>query len=283
MLDLVWDDLRYFIRVTSEGSVAGAARGERVEHSTVARRITRLETTMNVRLFNRLARGWVLTEEGEMLKNRVAVIGHQMFDLERFAQSLGAITGSVTLTAPPEFLSEVLMPVLTGFHKAFPEVELRLLGEMKEANLSKGEADIALRMTEVGSAELVIQKLCDVTYQFYGNAEVQKTETKLRRFIGYSATHQSYLNDALLKHSNERPIALRTSNLRVALTAACEGVGIALLPTFLAAKCSDLQIIDEAPVALTRPVYLVMQRDIRNSHRVRMLADYIKRKLPRLL
>ena len=218
-----------------------------------------------------------------MLRDRVAAVEHQMFDIERFAQSLGSITGSVTLTAPPDFLSEVLMPVLIGFQKTFPEVELRLFGEMKEANLSKGEADIALRMTEVESAELVIQKICDVTYHFYGNAELQKTETKLHRFIGYSETHQGYLNDALLKHANERPITLRTSNLRVALTAACEGLGIALLPTFLAAKCSDLQIIDEAPVALTRPVYLVMQRDIRKSHRVRILADHIKRKLPRLL
>lgn len=283
MSDLVWDDLRYFIRVTSVGSVARAARGERVEHSTVARRITRLETTLNVRLFNRLVRGWVLTEEGELLRKRVAAIDEQMFDIERFAQSLGAMTGSVTLTAPPEFLSEVLMPLLMGFQKAFPEVEVRLIGDMKEANLSKGEADIALRMTEVESAELVVQKLCDVTYHFYGNAEVQQTETKLRRFIGYSATHQGYLNDALQKHADERPLIVRTNNLRAALTAAREGLGVALLPKFMAAQCPDLQIVDEEPVALRRPVYLVMQRDIRNSHRVRMLANHIKRSVPRVL
>lgn len=283
MSDFVWDDLRFFIRVTAEGSVAGAARGERVEHSTVARRITRLETALNVRLFNRLARGWVLTQEGRLLRDRVSNIEHHMFDIERFAQSLGTISGSVTLTAPPDFLSDVLMPVLTEFQKTFPEVELHLFGEMKEANLSKGEADIALRMTDVENAELVIQRICDVTYHFYGSGALEKTQPQLRRFIGYSQMHQGFLNEALQKQADKRPIILRTSNLRVALNAACNGLGVALLPTFLAAQCPDLEIVEEAPVALTRPLYLVMQRDIRKSDRVRMLADYIKRTLPRVL
>ncbi len=91
MSDFVWDDLKFFIRVTSEGSVAGAARGERVEHSTVARRISRLEASLNVRLFQSPRSRLGTDRRGEMLRDRVTLVGHQMFDIERFAQSLGPL------------------------------------------------------------------------------------------------------------------------------------------------------------------------------------------------
>lgn len=283
MSDFVWDDLKYFALVASEGSVSSAARVEGVEHSTVVRRITRLEATLNIRLFHRLARGWQLTEEGELLRGRAESIEHQMFDLTRFIQTRGTFAGSVTVTAPPDLLSEVLAPVLVGFKKKYPEVELRLFGDTREANLSKGEADIALRMTEVHGSELVTQKICEVAYHFYGNEDLEKADPTARRFIGYSDTHQSYLNDMTRKQAGERPMALRTRNLRVSLAAACEGVGVALLPAFFAASRPQLRIVDDPPAPLTRPIYLVMQRDMRNSGRVRVLVDHIKAKLPKLL
>lgn len=283
MSDLVWDDLKYFLYVANEGSVTGAAQIAKVEHSTVVRRITRLETNLNTRLFHRLVRGWTLTEEGEALRERVSIIEDQMFTIERFAQSVGNAPGSVTLTAPPEFLTEVLTPVLTEFQKEHAEIELRLFGEMKEANLSKGEAEIALRMTKVKGAELVVQKFCDLKYHFYGSSEMQKTKPHRRQFIGYSDSHQPHLNALLLKQAAERPVVMRTSNLRVSMLAASNGVGVALLPAFMAAKCPGLEIIEAPPKTTTRPVYLVMQRDIRKSARVRALADYIKREIPKEL
>ncbi len=133
--ELVWDDLRCFALVALEGSVGGAARAAQVEHSTVVRRISRLEGALNLRLFNRLVRGWVLTDEGEALRERVLQIEEQMLGIKRFAQALGKDSGSVTLTAPPDLLSDVVTPVLAGFAADHPQIELRLSGAMGQANL----------------------------------------------------------------------------------------------------------------------------------------------------
>ncbi|MEJ6393488.1 LysR family transcriptional regulator [Gymnodinialimonas sp. 2305UL16-5] len=283
MSDFVWDDLKYFVTVASEGSVASAARMVNVEHSTVVRRITRLESALNVRLFNRLVRGWVLTEEGRLLQSQAAAIEGQMLAIQRSALSLGKISGRVTLTAPPEFLSEVVIRALRGFQDEYPEIELCLFGEMREANLSRGEADVALRMVNVEGAELVTQRICDVDYHFYGTKSLLKTRPKMRRVILYSESHQPQLTEALLRQAVGRSTAFQTNNLRTALRAASNGVGIALLPSFLAATAPDLQVIEEPVAPIIRPVYLVMQRDVRNSDRVRALTEYLKQNLAKAL
>ncbi|MCR8827997.1 LysR family transcriptional regulator [Pseudosulfitobacter koreensis] len=276
MADFVWDDLKHFMAVVAEGSVAGAARVAKIEHSTVTRRITRLETHMNVRLFNRLVRGWVLTDEGKTLHAQSVEIEHRMRNVERLSLAMGTVSGSVTLTAPPFLLSEIIMPALHGFHDAYPDISLRLLGEMKEANLSRGEADVALRMVAAEGAELVTQKICNVSYLFYGLPETCAVPAASRRFIGYSGSHQPYLSDAVLRQAAGRVVTVQTNNPRIAQQAALHGMGIALLPTFLAAQGPALQVIEPARLAISQPVYLVMQRDVRKAGRVRALTDYLR-------
>ena len=279
--ELVWDDLKYFSLVALEGSVAGAARIAKVEHSTIVRRIGRLEGALNLRLFNRLVRGWVLTEEGNALRERVLQIEGEMLGVMRFAQAMDKDAGSVMLTAPPDLLSDVVTPALAGFSKAHPQIELRLFGATDRANLSRGEADIALRMGEVEGAELVCQRICSVTYGFYGLARWSAEVWQERRFIGYSDLHQPFLTEALKRQAAGREIALQTNSPRVALQAAAAGLGLALLPGFLAANCRDLAIVETGEAAVSRPVYLVMQRDVRKANRVRAVVDYLRRNIRR--
>jgi DNA-binding transcriptional LysR family regulator len=279
--ELVWDDLKHFALVAMEGSVAGAARIAKVEHSTIVRRISRLEEALSLRLFNRLVRGWVLTEEGKALRERVLQIEGQMLGVMRFAQTMGKDAGSVTLTAPPDLLSDVVTPALAGFAADHPQIELQLIGATDRANLSRGEADIALRMLEVEGAELVCQRICSVTYQIYGLARWSVEAWQKRRFIGYSDLQPPFLNEALHRQAAGREIALQTNSPRVALQAAASGLGLALLPSFLAATCGDLVIVEPTDTPIVRPVYLVMQRDVRKAQRVRAVVDHLKRHIPR--
>lgn len=278
--DFVWDDLKYFMMVATAGSITQAARSAKVEHSTVVRRITRLETALDTRLFDRLVRGWVLTQEGRALQEQTGSIEHQMLSVQRFALSRGKISGRLTLTAPPDLLSEVVVPALHGFQNQYPDIDLCLFGDLKEANLSRGEADVALRMTKVEGAELVTQRVCNVTYRFYGVQSLVQSPPERLKFIGYSQAHQPYLNHAIQRQANGRPLVLQTNSLRVALRAALDGMGVALLPTFLAAPAQNLHVVEPERTPITLPVYLVMQRDVRKADRVRILTDYIKNNLP---
>lgn len=279
--ELVWDDLKYFVLVAVEGSVAGAARAAKVEHSTIVRRISRLEAALNLRLFNRFVRGWVLTDEGEALRERVLQIEGQMLGITRFAQGMDKDAGSVTLSAPPDLLSDVVTPTLAGFAAEHPQIELRLVGAMDRANLSRGEADIALRMVKVEGDELVSQKIFSVTYQVYGLTRWSDEAWQKRRFIGYSDLHQPFINNALNCQATGREISLQTNSPRVALQAAAAGLGLALLPSFLAARCPDLAVVETSETPVCRPVYLVMQRDVRKARRVRAVVDHLRQHIPR--
>ncbi|WP_291144276.1 LysR family transcriptional regulator [Hydrogenophaga sp.] len=279
--ELVWDDLKHFALVAREGSIAGAARFAKVEHSTIVRRIGRLEETLKLRLFNRLVRGWVLTEEGNALRERVLQIEGQVLGVVRSAQDMGKEAGSVTLTAPPDLLSDVVIPALAGFAADHPQIELRLFGATDRANLSRGEADIALRMVKVEGAELVSQRVCSVSYGLYGLAGWSGEVWHKRRFVGYSDLHQPFLNDALIRLAAGREIALQTNSPRVALKAAAAGLGLALLPNFLAESCGELVVVETHEAPVSRPVYLVMQRDVRKAHRVRAVVDHLRQHICR--
>ena len=101
-LGLDWDDLRFFAELSRTGSLSAAARRLKVDHSTVARRVASLETSLGVRLFDRLPRGWVLTADGEQMAERVERLETEIFALGSFARGRsGALSGSVRVSAPP--------------------------------------------------------------------------------------------------------------------------------------------------------------------------------------
>jgi DNA-binding transcriptional LysR family regulator len=276
---LVWDDLKYFALITQEASIARAARNADIEHSTLVRRINRLEAALGLRLFNRLARGWVLTTEGEALRERVLPLDAQVLELTRFSQTLGQEAGPVVLSAPPDLLSQMVTPALSALAARHPQIELRLIGTTEHANLSRGEADIALRMAKVEGAELVCQKLCTVSYGVYGRAHWANEDKPARRFIGYA--HACALKEALDRQAAGRDIVLQTNSPSVALQAAAQGLGLALLPTFLAAGHPELTVIETPPTPITHPVYVVMQRDVRKAKRVRAVVDHLRQHMPR--
>ena len=279
--DLIWDDLKYFALLALKGSISGAARAGKVEHSTIVRRISRLEAALGLRLFNRLARGWLLTEEGQSLREQVLQVEGQMQGITRLAQAIGKDAGSVTLTAPPDLLSHVITPCLAGFSLLHPQIQLQLIGSADQANLSRGEADIALRMTKVEGAELTYQKICSVSYQVFGAPRWANETWEKRKFIGYLDLHSTFLHDALHRHAAGREVVLQTNSPRVALQAAIGGVGLALLPNFLGQHFEGIVLTETVESLLHCPVYLVMQRDVRKAKRVRAVVDYLKKHIPR--
>jgi DNA-binding transcriptional LysR family regulator len=98
-----WDDVRFFLAVARDGSLSGAARTLKVEHSTVARRVGALEANLGVRLFDRLPRSWTLTSEGEALIAPAQGLEHEAVAFSRAATSATSLQGTVRISAPPVF------------------------------------------------------------------------------------------------------------------------------------------------------------------------------------
>src|SRR5687768_14038042 len=104
-----WQDVRYFLVLAQGGSLSSAARGLGVEHTTIARRVSALETALDVRLFDRLPRGWRLTEEGRELLPFAENLAASATSFERHALGASSVAGTVRVSAPPVLVTHFLV------------------------------------------------------------------------------------------------------------------------------------------------------------------------------
>jgi DNA-binding transcriptional LysR family regulator len=276
MHGLVWDDLKYFLAFCDQGSVSAVARSMNVEHSTVVRKLARLEASFTFRLFHRLARGWTLTDEGKELCLRAQAVESSIFKVQHFAEAASDMTGEVKISAPPSLLSDLIGPALKGFKDVWPSISLTLISEMREANLSRSEADIALRMSKLTQAELVTKTVCQITYELYGTKNWSDVAHDDRMYVGFLRNQKSFLSTLMEEHIADRKVAFRTNDLRVVLSAIRTGSAIGLLPRFMGQWEADMEIVEKFPNPAICPVYLVMQKDVRESPRIRAVANFLQ-------
>jgi DNA-binding transcriptional LysR family regulator len=276
MNTMQWDDLRYFLALARQGSLSGAARLLEIEHTTVARRVSKLEQALGLKLFDRLARGWATTPEGQALYEKACQLEEDMQALQRAAKGHSALAGRVRVSAPPLLLSHFLLPHLDEFRTAYPHIELELIGERRGANLGRGEADIALRMNEPREPELVSRTLGQVAYGFYGTQAWCTRPEAEQAFIGFDdsmpALTQKLWLDELMQG---RRYVLRTNDMIAMCQAASQGWGIAVLPRFLAKTDDRLYLLQTSVSPPSLPVYLMMHADVRRAPRIRCTADYL--------
>lgn len=277
---LVWDDIRYFLALAGSGSLSGASRQLAVEHSTVSRRVGQLEKTLGVRLFDRLARGWTLTEEGRDLLLRAETVEQEVLTFRRAALGVDPLQGTVRISAPPLFLNHYVLPTLRSLRGEHPNLSLELIGERREADLVRAEADIALRLGQPVEPDLVMQSLGNISYGLYGVEALAGLAAQNRIFVSFDDSLPSLPQKQWLDEEAAGCRAvLRTNDLATMYQAALEGFGIALLPDFLGGQNTKLKKLSASQPDLSRPLFLVMHPDVRRSQRVRLVAGRLTKAL----
>jgi len=271
-----WDDVRHFLAVARGGSLSAAARTLKVEHSTVARRVAALEADLRVRLFDRLPRSWKLTAEGTALLAPAERLEQEALAFTRAASATSSLQGTVRISAPPLFASQFLVPQLARRSTQWQGIELDLVGEVRTANLHRREADISLRFMRPDEPGLAARKLGALGFGLYAAPGWLQRPATDWCFLGYGeplgeVPHQQQL----ARIAGQRPFVLRSNDL-AALHQACRaGLGLAMLPRFLAASDDALVEVTGADAASSRDIWCVLHPDVRRSPRVRRMADLI--------
>lgn len=140
-----WDELRTALHVARSGTVSGAAQRLGVHHATVIRHIDALEDRLGVKLFQRHAKGYALTEAGRLLTDSAAEAEARFDNLSaRLNMLQSGIEGELSVTTLPE-LSELVLPVLMALRSEHPELVPTLRVEARLARLEYGEAHLAIR------------------------------------------------------------------------------------------------------------------------------------------
>lgn len=273
---LSWDDVRYFLGLARSGSLSAAARLLAVEHSTVARRIAALESAIQLRLFDRLPRGWQLTDEGKTLLEAAERIELEAHAFGRAIQGMTAMQGSVRLSAPPALSSHFLMPLIAQKHAQWEGIQLDLIGEIRAANLHRRDADLALRLSRPEEPGLMARHLGSAGYGLYGSPRWKRVARSRRQFIGYGdalqgGPHQGWLAQC----AGSSPYALIASDFSI-LHAACRaGLGLTILPHFIARQDAQLAAFDSPLPAMQREIWLSVHPDLRRSPRVQRIAELL--------
>jgi DNA-binding transcriptional LysR family regulator len=288
-----WDKLRIFHAVASAGSFTHAGQMLALSQSAVSRQVSALEEEIATPLFQRHARGLTLTDEGELLYSAVSDVLTRLGQAEEALKNAQAAPrGSLKITASHGLGSFWLLPRLNGFLRDFPELQIHLVLEDRELDLSQREADIALRMRAPVQADLIQRKLFTVHYHIYAApaylASAGKPESfedlAAHRLITYGETAAPEIREvnwlagqALRLEPGAQGRVLRINNLSGILHATEAGMGISALPDYVASERNGLVRILPEVEGPTFDVHLAYCDALRQSKRVGAFRDFLVR------
>jgi DNA-binding transcriptional LysR family regulator len=282
-----WDKLRVFHAVAEAGSLTHAGETLHLSQSAVSRQIRGLEEALGVTLFHRHARGLILTEQGELLFDatremsiRLAAAGARIRD------SKDEVFGELRVTTTVGFGAMWLTPRLPRFFTDYPDLSVDLLMTENVLDLPMREADVAIRMREPQQADLIRRPLFDVTMRFFASkAYVERhgapqTAEAMRnhRLIGFSPNAQQptpvgYWVNANLDVAHRSTLLM--NNYFAMLEAAKHGLGVAVLPDYLAVDHPDLALVAPSLHSPSFTVYLAYPEELRRSRRIEAFRDFI--------
>lgn len=281
-----WDNLRLFLAVVRAQSAQEAARRLDVDHSTVTRRLHRLEKELGTQLFERTPAGHVMTAAGHRLLEHVERIESTVALLdEDIGDDSQMLTGHVRLGATEGFGSFFLAPHLSHFCDRHPAITVELLVVPRFINLSQREADLAINIERPRSNTQIASKLSQYRLQLYASSRYLASRPCIHcvadlaehRLFGYvdelSFSPELRYLDTIAHHA---PTPLRSTSIVAQYNAVREGQGLAVLPCFLAAQCPDLVPVLPADIDIIRTFWIAAPSERRELARVRALWDYLR-------
>jgi DNA-binding transcriptional LysR family regulator len=280
-----WDDIRFFLAAARTGSLAAAARQLGSHQPTVGRRIDGLEKRLGVRLFQRHAQGLTLTDEGQRILLAAESMAEAAAALQRSSGfEDNEIRGSVRIAAPSGLAVHVVAPALPLLHERFPNLDVVLQPSASSADLTHGEADVAVRLYRPTAGELVVRRVGHMGFGLYGSPSYLQQHGSPRStadlpqhaVIGYGVQlrhlEESRWLESMAKGAR---YLLRSDDTHARLAAAESGLGLGVLPHVLAQRSPRLQRVLETVDAPPKTIWLVVHRDLRHLARVRAVFDWL--------
>ena len=285
-----WDKLKSFHAAAEAGSLTAAGERLGISQSAVSRQISALEEQLGVSLFQRHARGLVLTDAGHTLH-------HSTMDMASAAQSAHAALrdqqdvaqGDLVVTAPVAFGSTWLVPRLGNFINSHPDMRIDLrLDDGETYDLLKLEAECAIRLWAADKSDLIQRKLGTVATNLYASPEYLKQHGTPRtpqdldnhRIIGYGTENKpldamSWAQRVGRDDTLPRKATLMVRNVPAMLRAVEAGVGVADLPDYMASAVPRLVKILPEHTGPAFDLFFVYPSDLKRSKRIAAFRDFL--------
>ena len=289
-----WEDLRYFTAVAQAGSISAAARQLGVNHSTILRRLAQLEAAMDVRLFERFQSGYQLTPAGEELHALLAPLAEQMDAAQRRVSGRDAVLGgTINITTTDTLLHGLLGPALARFRRLHPGIQLQVAVNNSFMNLTRREADVAVRPSNTPLATLVGRRVGAIQTAVYASRDYLQRSRSAGIADQDWARHDWVAPDESLGHlaqakwlkanvPDER-IAIRIDTLLGMAQAVRAGLGAGMLLSLLADAAPELERLQAPDPGFNTDVWVLTHADLRNVGRIKALTDFLYMELADLV
>lgn len=279
-----WNQLRILLAISRHRSLSGAARELSVEHTTIGRRLAQLEKSLQVRLFDRTPEGYMPTPACEKVLTRARAIELEALALEREASGGDVrISGSVRISALDACVTDFIMPAIPALHMKYPELEVIASSEIRVVDLSRREADIAIRYERPKASNLVVRRLSDTASTLYASRDYVRaygglddpTQLAGHRLVGLVPEYRFASEELYLQqHTGGAGVVTRVDSQLTLRAAVRSGVGIGILECYLADSDPDLVRVWPEPV-LQDTWWLVVHKDLRQTARIRAVMDFL--------
>jgi DNA-binding transcriptional LysR family regulator len=289
-----WDKLRVFHAVAEAGSFTHAGEALNLSQSAVSRQISALEESLSVPLFHRHARGLILTEQGELLFRTAREVFARLAMTEAMlTESKDRPRGPLKVTTTVSFGSAWLAPRIREFTDLYPEIQVSLVVDDSELDLSMREADVAIRMSPPRQPDLVQRHLMTVRYYVYASPEYLKRfgtpqkpeDLDKHRLIVYGqdarppVRNVNWLWEAGARPGHERRPIFIVNNVNAILRGVESGLGVAALPDFMAEETANLIRVLPEVSGPEVEAYFVYPEELRSSKRIAVFRDFLVRKV----
>ena len=289
-----WDKLKIFHAVAEAGSFTSATINLNLSQSAISRQIQALEQDLKVQLFERHARGLTLTQHGEYVFKTAHEVISKLKEVETtLIDQKSKPSGKITITTVRSFGTHWLTPRIQEFMQLNPEIEVELIFDDKELDLSTRQADIGIFMRRPKQLNYIQRKLMDINYHIYGSNKyleqygIPKTVNDLNkhRFISFGRGAPSpvfnpdWAMKLGMKDNKKRKSVMKVNSVMGLLLAVESGVGLAALPDYLVFQSRNLiKVLPNTEGPITE-AHFVFPQSLKNVARVQAFRNFLYSKI----
>jgi len=289
-----WDKLKIFHAVAESGNFTKATYSLNLSQSAISRQIQSLEQELKTQLFERHARGLSLTENGEYLYKTAHEVISKLKEVETtLTDKKNKPSGKLTVTTVVSFGTTWLTPRIQEFMKLNPEIEIELIFDDKELDLSTRQADIGIWMRRPKQLNYIQKKLIDINYHIYGSTKYLEnyghpkniSDLNKHRFISYGrgAPSPVFNPDWALKlgvkENKKRKPIMKVNSVYGLLLAVQSGVGLAALPDYITVSVPNIVRVLPQIQGPKSEAHFVYPQSLKNVARVVAFRNFLYSKV----
>lgn len=288
-----WDDLKILLAVSRAGGAKSAAELLRVSHATISRRMSELESRLNVVLVDRNGLGWEITPLGRQLADKAREMERQTIEAARIANAFSTeLDGVVRVSVPTGVVTMFLATALREFRALYPQIRLIVQNEDQIIDLHSRRADLAVRFTSSPDPNLIGEQVATSAWAFYAdqpwsesiNEQLSEGTLPLAPLLTTNADNS--IPDWAHKLFDPTCPCDFVYGFREKAELAANGFGVAMLPRIIGDQHADLIRLDRLKCTQNNQLWVLANADTRASKRIailrKMLGDGIRALQPLL-